>query len=124
MAEESAKVKFEFIVPDGYNPVFVNGAYGGPTPRGEIVVHFFVERPHVPCSLTYRLDDHRLVSEQIAREPSEEENVAGRFINTGIVMTVEGAEAIHSWLGDQIASTKELLRQRAEAIRKRKEEKA
>lgn len=39
------KINFKYKFSDAYNPVYVNGAYGGVNPRGEIVINFYFERP-------------------------------------------------------------------------------
>lgn len=43
-------VEYKYIFADDYNPVYANGAVGGPGTRGEIAINFFVERPAVPRS--------------------------------------------------------------------------
>lgn len=40
-----AKVKFSYIKDENYAPKYSNGAIGGITSKGEIVVNFFTEIP-------------------------------------------------------------------------------
>lgn len=46
MSDKKNELKFKYIFDDSYNPVYVNGAHGGVTPRGELVVNFYLERQH------------------------------------------------------------------------------
>ena len=36
-------IKYKYIFRDNYNPKYANGAYGGLTPRGEILLIFFMK---------------------------------------------------------------------------------
>ncbi len=36
--------KFKYVFDDDYNPKYVNGAFGGVNPQGEINLNFYMER--------------------------------------------------------------------------------
>ena len=42
------EIVFKYIFNYAYNPVYVNGAHGGLSPRGELVMNFYLERPPLP----------------------------------------------------------------------------
>ncbi|MFC0297755.1 hypothetical protein [Geobacillus jurassicus] len=48
MSGKEKVVHFKYLFPDDYNPVYVNGAHGGISPQGEIVVNFYFERRPLP----------------------------------------------------------------------------
>ena len=62
-------VKFQFVFPETYNPVYSNGVYGGPTHHGDLVIHFFHERSNVPYSVLHKLTDDGTLSDEVSREP-------------------------------------------------------
>jgi hypothetical protein len=47
------QVRFRYVFPDDYNPVYANGAYGGVTTQREIAIGFYVERYPVPNDETF-----------------------------------------------------------------------
>ncbi len=47
---EPVHVKFTFQRPDDYKMYFVNGAYGGLTPHGDLICNFFFEYKTLPES--------------------------------------------------------------------------
>lgn len=102
MAEAPSEIKFKYIFADDYNPVYVNGAYGGATARGEIVANFFLERQALLTSVTHAVDKEGTLGKEIARTPKEEMPAVVRYVSAGIVLSVETAKLIHAWLGEQI----------------------
>lgn len=100
--EAQKRIKFRYIFPDQYNPVFANGAYGGVTPQGEIVVNFYLERSGLPHSVTHVLNPDSTLGKEVEKEPQDVPTTYVRFVTNGVVLTVQGARAIHQWLGQQI----------------------
>lgn len=98
------KVKFKYVFDKTYNPTYVTGAFGGPTPKEEIIINFFMERQPIPYSETRILNSDGTVGDLIDMEPIESEHMVNvlRFIETGIVMDLKTAKDIHVWLGDNI----------------------
>jgi hypothetical protein len=104
-AEVIRKVSFKYIFSPDYNPVYANGAYGGPTSQGEIAVNFFVERQPVPIEDTWSISPDGKLLEQVAREPKGEEGTALiiRFVTGGVIMNLEVAKRVYAFLGRHIA---------------------
>lgn len=102
--ENEKTVTFKYKFADNYNPVYVNGAYGGVSSRGEIVVNFFLERLPLPNSVTHKVDENGIVGEIIEKENKPKDlNVSSiRFVESGIVVNVETAKQIRDWLDKQI----------------------
>ena len=97
--ERLDEVRFRYIFPEDYNPVYANGVHGGLTPRGEVVMNFFLERLGLPYSQTHDVRDQKL-GKVVRKEP--EQPVIVRYVTTGVVLTIDNAKTIHKWLGDWI----------------------
>jgi hypothetical protein len=108
--EKPEKIKFKYIFKDDYNPKYVNGAFGGISPQGEIVVNFYLERVALPRSQTYSVKEGMVLSEITdEREPGDHETSMVRFVENGIVLDLAHAEDIYRWLGEHIKSLKSNL---------------
>ena len=104
------QVKFKYIFREDYNPVYVNGAYGGISPRNEIVANFYLERTALPNSQTYKVTKDGMMADEIKdeREPKDHLSSFVRFIENGVVMNYQTAKEIHRWLGEQIENIEKL----------------
>jgi hypothetical protein len=100
-------IKFKYIFEDNYNPEYINGAYGGITPKGEIVINFFFERHGLPKSETISLTDGQLGSE-IEREPVDHKQSMVRVVKNGIILSLKNAKTINDFLSDYIKKLEEL----------------
>ena len=99
---ENRHIKFRYIFPKDYNPVYCNGAYGGISTRGEIVANFFLERMPIPYSITTPVNEDGTLSDAVSAEPQDLNETVIRYISTGIVLTENNARSIYEWLGSQI----------------------
>ena len=99
---DDRQIKFRYIFPEDYNPVYCNGAYGGISTNGEIVANFFLERMPLPNSMTNSISEDGSLSDVIEIDPSDIEKTVIRYISTGIVLSEKSARAIYSWLGTQL----------------------
>jgi len=102
------QLTFKYIFDDHYNPTFANGVYGGVTPSGELVVNFYLERHALPDRVTHQLTPDGTLGDEIERKPDDHPESLVRFVSSGVVLTLDGARAVHAWLQEQI--------QRAERI--------
>lgn len=97
-----SQLTFKYIFDDGYNPTFANGVYGGVTPSGELVLNFYLERHALPDRVTHRLTPEGTLGEEMERKPDDHTESLVRFVNAGVVLSLDGARAVHSWLQEQI----------------------
>lgn len=97
-----SELRFKYIFPKDYNPVYVNGAYGGVGPRGELLVNFYLERSPVPNEEVRTIGTDGSIGEQVSVEPENLQKTIVRYIEYGIVMNYENAKMIHEWLGKHL----------------------
>lgn len=99
---EKPKITFNYHFSENYNPIYVNGAYGGVGPKGEIIVNFFLERQGIPKSHTHEINKDGSLSSKPKSIPQDPLSNTIRFIETGIILNFESAKRIHAWLGQKI----------------------
>jgi hypothetical protein len=80
-----------------YRLLPVTGAFGGPTPIGDIIVEFFVERQTTPEKIILEIDPHG------AREIKREGGRMVREIQVGILLRSDRAYSIGKWLIEKAA---------------------
>lgn len=98
-------IKCKYIFDENYNPIYVNGAYGGVNSRGEIVINFFMERMPLPNAQTFQIKDGNIHEEVHSdREPEDHRKSVVRFIQNGIILDYKNAREIHKWLGEHISN--------------------
>jgi len=115
MSKHDPSITFKYIFKYDYNPVYVNGAHGGVSPRGEIVANFYLERQPLPNEITHAINsDGSVGADVIAVEPKDLESIIVRHVSSGVVLNHQNAKALHGWLGDKIAELERLMHVREE----------
>jgi hypothetical protein len=107
------EVRFCYVVPDNYAPVFVNGAHGGVSPRGEIIINFYHERPLLPVSITHEITPAGTIGKEIAQEPADAGATMSRAVETGVILSYDNAKNFHHWLGERLKELESLEKARA-----------
>jgi hypothetical protein len=98
--QSPSSVKYENVFPPGYEVKYASGALGTVTPRGELVIHFFVESPRLDSSENFAvLPDGRLGAKI---DPQTTQAIFERHMGPGVVLSREGAYALYSWLSDRV----------------------
>ncbi len=105
---EKDQINFKYLYSDDYNPIYVNGAYGGINPKGELVINFYFERHGLPKSQSYELTEKGTLGEEIERKPDDLSISMVRSVQTGIVLTLQSAKEIYNWLGEEIKKLEQL----------------
>lgn len=103
-------IKFKYIFDDDYNPTYVNGAQGGINVQGEIIMNFYLERLALPNSQTHSMTPNGMIDELVDTDPKDLNKSFVRFIKNGVVMNIQTAKNIHSWLGDIIKNYEDALK--------------
>lgn len=97
--KKSERIKFKYVIPDHITDNYVNGVFGGTTPRQEIHMHFFSERNPIPKAFTLEVTEKD-------KSLKEVEVIKGgdvvRLIQASIIMDITTAVSIRDWLNDRI----------------------
>ena len=104
----SDEIRFKYIFEDDYNPKYVNGAFGGVSPQGEIIVNFYLERIPLPYEDHHELYSDGHISQIKSRKPDDFEGTMIRYIQSGIVVSLEQAKSIQAWLGSKIEEAEKI----------------
>jgi len=102
MSVNKPEVTFKYIFNYGYNPVYVNGAQGGFSPRGELVINFYLERQPLPDSITHEITSEGTIGRESKVMPEDLASSLVRFIDTGVVMSYDNARIFHAWMGEKL----------------------
>lgn len=113
MSQNKPELKFKYIFDYGYNPVYANGAHGGVSPRGELVMNFYLERMALPESITHEINPNGTIGSETAAEPDDLAHSMVRFIEAGVVMNYQNARELHLWLGERIKEMESVERAKA-----------
>jgi hypothetical protein len=112
MSNKKAELTFKYVFNYGYNPSYVNGAQGGFSPRGEMVINFYLERQPLPEAISHEITPEGVIGREVAVEPSDLASSMVRFIDTGVVMSYENAKVFHAWMGDKLREVEEMHKAR------------
>ena len=91
--EMGQQVEFQFEYDPGYRLVPANGVWGGPTPRGDLRLDFFVEAPALPRRIMHALSPEGRVGPELRREP---ERTFTRRIQLGVLVSMTMRRALPS----------------------------
>lgn len=94
---------FKYIFTYDYNPVYVNGAHGGVSPRGELIANFYLERQPLPNELTHAINSAGVIGDITDVDPKNLNSSLVRYVPCGIVLNYANARNLHQWLGDNIS---------------------
>lgn len=100
---------FHYLKPSDYRTFHIDGAVGGPTPRGGLFISFYLERSPIPQTTTHELTKQEGLGQEIAR--TGKDGVI-REIECGVVMNLEAAKALSQWLEIQIQKLEQLTQPR------------
>jgi hypothetical protein len=114
MSAKKPEITFKYIFNYGYNPTYVNGAQGGFSPRGEMVIHFYLERQPLPQAISHEITPEGVVGREVGVEPEGLNSSMVRFVDTGVVMSYENAKMFHLWMGDKLREIEEMHKARNE----------
>lgn len=91
-----------------YRRVYVNGVYGGMTPRGELLFDLFHEYGNIPEIITFEIKDDRLGAE-ISKLPKQSFLVRERKV--GVIVSLDSAESIAHWILKQVEEIRSITKE-------------
>ena len=104
MVEKREHFTFRYVYPDDLRDLYVNGAWGGLTPRKEVNIHFFSERQPIPKAITHAVNDDNTLGEIVDKKLGGN---AVRLIQASLVMNLETAISVRDWLNRMIKNAQE-----------------
>ncbi len=114
---KNPQIKFKYIFDYGYNPVYANGAHGGVSPRGELVMNFYLERVALPESITHEINPNGTIGQEVDAEPADLAQSLVRVIKSGVVMNYQNARELHYWLGERLKELEALEQAKINAMK-------
>ena len=99
MSEGKKEVSFRYVFPGDLRDLYVNGAWGGITPRGELYLHLYSERQPVPKTTVHEIASDGSLGAETGRETGGD---VVRIVQTSVVMKVETARLLRDWLDERI----------------------
>ena len=100
--DEQHQIKFKYVFPENYNPVYCNGTFGGVSTSGEIVANFFLERMPIPNTMINSVNEDGSLGDVVKVDPEDLNGTVIRYVSAGIILSEAGAKTIYEWLGNQI----------------------
>jgi hypothetical protein len=107
-AKSLNQLNFIYKFPEDYNPKYVNGAYGGISPSGEIVANFYLERIPIPYKVVQEIKKDGSLGDEVGTEPESHGRNLIRFVETGVVFDLRHAKEFHLWLGTKISELEQI----------------
>lgn len=111
--ERPDRVNFRYTKGSDYRVVPAVGAYGGPTPDGQIMANFYVEHSELPETSAQAVEPDGTLGDVIPPTKRDEEGVwFERHLTVGVLMPADKARRIGKWLVEKV---EELEKAQAEA---------
>ena len=102
------RVAFDYIKGQFFRVIHADGAIGSLTPTLNIHMAVFSERPAIPRRLVFSLDEYGQPTIPVPNETVSRDSVV-REVEVDIHMSLACAQAMHSWLGQQIQALQPLV---------------
>jgi hypothetical protein len=108
MSSKKPEMTFKYIFTYDYSPVYVNGAHGGISPRGELVMNFYLERQPLPNAISHEITSAGGIGPETDVEPSDLGRSMVRQVTNGVVLNYQTARELHFWLGEKVKEMEEI----------------
>ncbi|MEI7824375.1 MAG: hypothetical protein WCI01_03680 [Chlorobiaceae bacterium] len=96
------KIRFKYKFSEDYNPVYVNGVYGGVGTAGELIANFYLERTPIQKEEIRDILPDNSLGDVLQDEQHETSLQIIRFVPAGIIMNLDVAKSVYNWLGEHI----------------------
>lgn len=101
------KIKFEYKLSNNYSVYAINGAHGGLSPKGEIIMNVFFERQSIPKSTTHEINENGTLGREIDKDQVE---AVIRQVLFGLAMSPDTAKAIAVWLNQRAEEFEKIVK--------------
>ena len=116
MSTKKPEMTFKYIFTYDYNPVYINGAHGGISPRGELVMNFYLERQPLPNAISHEITPAGSIGPETKAEPSDLGRSLVRQVTNGVVVNYQTARELHYWLGEKLKEMEALEQAKSEML--------
>ena len=97
------EITFKYLFLDDYHPEYVSGAFGGITPRKDIVLNFFFERSGLPNKQTFKVQADGTIGKMAEKvEPGDLEASFVRQVKSGVILSREVAIEMRDFLNEML----------------------
>jgi hypothetical protein len=105
-AAEKETMEFRFLKGNSFHAVHVDGAWGGVTPRGDIHMVVYSERPAIPDKVIHEIIAGHFLGGQVG-----EEGAGGlvREAEVDLIMSLQTAKGMAVWLQDKITKLESVI---------------
>ena len=110
-AASENEVAFDYIKSSDFRTVWVDGVYGGGTPRGLIHIAAYTERLAIPRRQVFEITQGGEQTGQLGAEVPDKQVSRGsvvRDLSVDLLMSVDVAEGLASWLLDKVKEMRDL----------------
>ena len=111
---DSQKIKVDYTKGTSFRVMHSDGAFGGITPQGDIIVSFYHERHPLPTSMTYEVNPEGAIGKEVRAERMSEARNMVRELEAAVHLKPEVAKSLAEWLLEKVKLA-EKLRDRSEA---------
>lgn len=96
---QQTSIDFHYIKSNSFRVVHADGVYGGPTPRGYIVLNFYSERVPIPQKITQEITSAGQLGGEI-----DQMGKGGivREVEVGVTIDVPHAKSLIQWLQEKV----------------------
>jgi len=109
MVPQGGRIGYDLMKSHLFRVIYADGVYGGLSPAGQIRMTLFNERYAIPTHMEHALSPHGHVGEEDLSARVCRSNIV-RELEADVVMNLETAKLLHSWLNDKISQLEEVLK--------------
>jgi hypothetical protein len=108
-----SELSFHLIKGTLFRVIYVDGAFGGVTPKLDIRMAVFNERQPIPGVMVQRITPEGTLGDEIIERRVVKKGVV-REVEADLVMDYATAKSIHEWLGRKLEEIKSHMKQNIE----------
>lgn len=106
--DDRARLTFHYIKSNAFRVIHADGAWGGITPRLKIQMALYSERTPIPQQTIHQLTDAHTLGDELKEERISREGII-REVEAEVIMDIETAESLASFLNEKIVEAKGIL---------------
>lgn len=103
-------IRFDYLKSPLYRTIYINGIFGGISPRGQLVMTAWKERWPIPKQVTHTLNEDGNLGNEILPERVSRDAVI-REVEVGLQMDIDTAKSVRDWLTKKIKAHEKKLKE-------------